>query len=88
MNLRTRDAAARRRYLDAAWLDYLLSVEVDLHPKHGTTLGRREDGHRQNDLVLAGWTVLRFDLADLMLRPDLVAATIVAAFEQVLARAR
>ncbi|MBW3657316.1 MAG: endonuclease domain-containing protein [Actinobacteria bacterium] len=54
-------------------------MDIDLHPSHGTTLGRREDGHRQNALVLAGWTVLRFDLADLMTRPDQVRETVARA---------
>ena len=78
-NLRVTDADGRRRYLDFAWPKLKLAVELDLHPSHGTTAGRRDDGARQNALVLVGWTVLRFDLADLMLRPDQVRDTIARA---------
>lgn len=78
-NTRTQDTDQRRRYLDFAWEHFRIAVEIDLHPIHGTTLGRREDGHRQNALVLAGWTVLRFDLADLMMRPDQVRETVARA---------
>lgn len=78
-NTRADGADGRRRYLDFAWERFRIAVEIDLHPAHGTTLGRREDGHRQNALVLAGWTVLRFDLADLLLRPDQVRQTVARA---------
>ncbi len=78
-NLRVTDADGRRRYLDFAWLDRRVAVELDLHPSHGTTIGRRRDGARQNALVVQGWTILRFDLADLMLRPDQVLRTVAAA---------
>jgi hypothetical protein len=58
------DASGRRRELDAAWTDYGVAVELDLHPSHATTLGRRSDGARQNDLV-HDWLLLRFDGHDL-----------------------
>ncbi|MBW3619093.1 MAG: endonuclease domain-containing protein [Actinobacteria bacterium] len=79
---RASDAEGNRRYLDFAWPDRKLAVEIDLHPTHGTTIGRRDDGRRQNALVLAGWTVLRFDLADLMTRPDYVLRTVEQAFHR------
>lgn len=85
-NLRVVDADGRRRYFDFAFPSLMVGVEIDLHPSHGTTLGRRADGARQNALVLEGWTVLRFDLADLMLRPDVVARTVAAALEQARSR--
>ena len=78
-NLRVTDADGARRYLDFAWPDRMVAVELDLHPNHATTIGRRADGARQNALVLQGWTILRFDLADLMQRPDLVLRTVAAA---------
>lgn len=81
-NLRVTDADGRRRYFDFAYPELRIGIELDLHPTHRTTLGRREDGARQNALVLEGWTVLRFDLADLLLRPDVVARTIAAAIER------
>jgi hypothetical protein len=81
-NHRVVDADGRRRYLDFAYPGLRIGIEIDLHPTHGTTIGRRNDGARQNALVLQGWTILRFDLADLMLRPDLVARTVRAAIER------
>jgi hypothetical protein len=58
------DGAGRRRELDLAWPAWWVAVELDLHPTHGTTIGRRLDGRRQNDLV-HDWTLLRFDEHDL-----------------------
>jgi very-short-patch-repair endonuclease len=81
-NARVIDADGRRRYLDFAWPDLRVAVELDLHPSHGTTVGRRNDGTRQNALVLNGWTVLRFDLADVMSRPDHVIRTVRQAIAQ------
>jgi hypothetical protein len=63
------DASGRRRELDAAWCDHGVAVELDLHPTHATTIGRRSDGARQNDLVHA-WVLLRFDAHDLEHRSD------------------
>jgi hypothetical protein len=64
VNHPVRDAAGRRRELDAAWPRWRVAAELDLHPSHGTTIGRRLDGRRQNDLVHA-WRILRFDAHDL-----------------------
>lgn len=58
------DDDGNRRLLDAAWPDYLVCAEVDLHPDHRRTLGRHADGRRQNALV-SQWTVLRFDELDM-----------------------
>jgi hypothetical protein len=58
------DAAGRHRELDAAWPRWRLAAEIDVHPGHATTIGRRLDGRRQNDLVPV-WTLLRFDEHDL-----------------------
>jgi hypothetical protein len=66
------DAAGCRRELDAAWPEWALAAEIDVHPGHATTIGRRLDGRRQNDLV-AVWTILRFDEHDLTTRlPEVV----------------
>jgi hypothetical protein len=75
VNLRVTDADGGTRYLDAAWPDLLVCAEIDVHPEHATTLGRRLDGRRQNGLVPV-WTVLRFDARDLHARPDEVVATV------------
>jgi hypothetical protein len=68
VNLRVTDANGGTRFLDAAWPDWAVAAEIDVHPGHGTTLGRRRDGRRQNDLVPV-WTMLRFDEQDLEERP-------------------
>lgn len=64
VNLRVVDASGRVRELDLAWPEWGVCVEIDLHPSHAGTIGRHQDGRRQNDLVSA-WTVLRFDDLDL-----------------------
>lgn len=80
-NHRVVDADGRRRYLDFCWPHLRVAFEIDLHPSHGRTIGRNADGARQNALVLAGWQVFRFDLTDLMVRPDHVVATVLRAYE-------
>lgn len=67
-NVRVRDAAGRLRYLDFAYREPRVCIEIDVDPLHTTTVGRNRDGTRQNDLVLK-WTVLRFDEWDLRLHP-------------------
>jgi hypothetical protein len=57
------DDGGVRRELDAAWPRWGVAVELDLHPSHATTIGRRLDGRRQNDLIGA-WDLLRFDAHD------------------------
>ena len=63
---------------DMAWPDKKVLVEFDGD-------GHRErdvfvkDLRRQNALVAAGWTVLRFTSADVLGRPDYVVTTIRAA---------
>ncbi|MBW3561801.1 MAG: hypothetical protein KY437_04820 [Actinobacteria bacterium] len=67
------DAAGRvRRYLDFAYRDLRILIEIDVDPLHATTLGRSGDGSRQNDLIHA-WIPLRFDEWDLRFHPDRVA---------------
>lgn len=71
LNLRVGDDAGRTRYLDAAWPEFGLCVEIDVHPDHRGTIGRSSDGRRQNDLV-SRWTILRFDEFDLEYDPAYV----------------
>ncbi len=63
---------------DLAWPDKLVLVEFDgdLHRERDVFV---QDLRRQNGLVAAGWTVLRFSSADLYGRPDYVIAAIRAA---------
>ncbi|WP_176523040.1 endonuclease domain-containing protein [Blastococcus aggregatus] len=72
---------ARGRFLgqvDMAWPDRRVLVEFDgeVHRERRVFV---DDVRRQNGLVLAGWTVLRFTSADVLGRPQHVLATIRAA---------
>lgn len=49
-------------------------VEADSFAWHGSRSALRRDCRRYNDLVLAGWTVLRFSWEDVMHDPDYVRA--------------
>ncbi len=60
---------------DLAWPDRAVLVEFDgdVHRERGVFV---DDLRRQNRLVAAGWTVLRFTSADVLGRPDEVVAEI------------
>lgn len=45
--------------VDVAWPSHKVALEVDGHAFHSTRDQRRHDAHRQNDLLVAGWTLLR-----------------------------
>ena len=62
--------------VDFAYPEWCLAVEVDGHDSHATPAQLQRDLTRQNLLVAAGWTVLRFTWSDVMERPELVASTI------------
>ncbi|MGH9179542.1 MAG: endonuclease domain-containing protein [Acidimicrobiales bacterium] len=62
--------------LDYAWPAARLVVEVDGYASHSGLDAFRADRARQNALVLAGWTVLRFTWADVHRRPRWVAGQI------------
>lgn len=64
-NVAVTDAYGNRRYLDFAYLEWLLMIEIDVHGSHGRSIGRHHDGHRQNGLV-PPWHPLRFDELDLV----------------------
>ncbi len=51
--------------LDLAWPDLRLAVEADGAAVHANASALRNDLRRQNALVAAGWTLLRFTWADL-----------------------
>jgi hypothetical protein len=73
-----RDAAGRRRYLDAYWEQWRIHVEVDgsqhFDPRHAWA-----DMQRQNDLWIAGDRVLRFPTWALRQTPEAVATQLRAA---------
>jgi very-short-patch-repair endonuclease len=62
--------------LDYAWPGPRVAVEVDGYGPHSSREAFQDDRSRQNVLVLAGWTVLRFTWADVRARPAAVAATV------------
>lgn len=62
--------------VDFAYPECLLAIEVDGHDAHRTPAQLQADLARQNRLVAAGWTVLRFTWADVIRQPEMVAATI------------
>jgi very-short-patch-repair endonuclease len=62
---------------DVAFPGAGLVIEVDGMAFHTTAERFQRDRTRQNDLVGAGWDVLRFTWSDLTNRPGYVRATIV-----------
>jgi len=68
-----------RYRLDLAFVRERIAVEVDGWAWHSDVERFRADRRRQNALVLAGWTVLRFTWDDLTNRPEQVVAQIQAA---------
>ena len=67
-NLRVR-AGGRTYVLDIAFARERITVEVDSRAFHTDTRAFQDDRTRQNDLVAAGWTVLRFTWEDIVDRP-------------------
>ena len=68
--------------VDFAYPDPRLAIELDGFRSHGQRKTFDQDRTRQNQLVLLGWTVLRFTWSDLTDRGDSVAATLGAALVQ------
>lgn len=65
--------AGRVAYLDVAFPDSMLAIEVDGRRYHGDESSRFEDDRsRQNALVAAGWRVLRVTWSMLVDQPDQV----------------
>jgi very-short-patch-repair endonuclease len=68
--------------VDVAFPDQRVAIEVDGWAWHSDAQTFRKDRQRQNSLVLAGWTVLRFTWHDLIERPGEVIAEIRAALRK------
>lgn len=70
-----RDAAGFVGRVDLGWPDQRVIVEFDgdIHRQRDVFV---KDARRQNRLIAAGWTVLRFTSADVLGRPDEVLAAI------------
>ena len=73
-----RATAHGRVYLDVAWEDISLVVEID-GGHHGAALNPIDDALRQNDLVLSGERVLRIPVIGLRVAPDRFMDQVVAA---------
>jgi len=63
-------------YLDIAFRDIKLAVEIDGYQLHSQRTVFEDDRERQNDLVLERWTVLRFTYRQLTRHPGYVIDTI------------
>ncbi len=65
--------------LDLAFPQLMLAIEIDGRAWHSAAERFQQDRTRQNRLVNAGWTVLRFTWEDLTARPaDVISAIQVA----------
>jgi very-short-patch-repair endonuclease len=68
--------------VDFAFVEEYVAIEVDGWAWHSDPARFRRDRERQNNLVLGGWTVLRFTWHDLAEHPDRVISTIRSALRQ------
>lgn len=76
------EVSGRRYRLDAAYPELMLAIECDGYEHHRSRAAFESDRRRQNDLVSAGWTVLRFTWDQITRRPTEVVATVRAALER------
>jgi len=68
--------AGTDRWIDFAYPDLMLAIEVDGFEFHATAKGFSADRVRGNDLALAGWTVLHFTWHQVVHRPGYVASVL------------
>ncbi len=71
--------AGRRIWLDLCYPHLRIAIEIDGRGFHLGAADWQRDLQRQNELVLAGWLVLRFTAADLRDRPADVVRRVAAA---------
>jgi very-short-patch-repair endonuclease len=69
--------------IDFAFPHVLLAIEVDGYLAHASRAAFQADRERQNQLVAAGWAILRFTWEDVVCRP----AKVAAAIQEAIARA-
>jgi very-short-patch-repair endonuclease len=62
--------------VDFAYPDARLAIEVDGYEVHGTPRAFTADLQRQNRLVIAGWTVIRFTWVEVVRHPAKVATAV------------
>ena len=65
--------------VDLADEDLRIAMEADSFEWHGGRSALRCDAQRYNQLVVAGWVVLRFAWEDVMFYPDEVRAVVASA---------
>jgi very-short-patch-repair endonuclease len=76
-----RDRFGRKRYLDAVFEEWMVAIEVD-GAQHGLVQQTWDDSSRQNELELAGYTVLRYPAFVVRDYPEHVAAELRQALTQ------
>ena len=76
-----KDERGRQRWIDAAWEDWKVIVEID-GAQHIEAQQYWDDMDRENDLKLDGYVVLRFPAWLVRRHPDHVAATILRALRK------
>jgi hypothetical protein len=69
-------------HVDFAYPDQMLAIEVDSVRWHSGVRAIKWDNERQNLLVALGWRVLRFEWDNIVNRPAVVAAQILAALQE------
>ncbi len=62
--------------LDLAFPDRMIAMEVDGYSAHSSFPTFVRDRERQNQLILDGWTVIRFTWPQLKDSPDVVVQTV------------
>ena len=72
-------SAAIAYYIDIAFPASRLAIEIDGREFHVDSVAFEKDRWRQNDLVNAGWRVLRFTARMVEESPELVVAMILEA---------
>lgn len=65
--------------VDLGYPEQCVAIEADGRAFHTSPTDFERDRSRQNALVLAGWTVLRFTWRDVLERPDAIARDVAAA---------
>jgi very-short-patch-repair endonuclease len=74
--LRVTRADGRTAFLDLAYPEIRLGIELDGQAWHATVRQRQRDHDRQNQVVLSDWTILRFTYEDVTHRPEHVATVV------------
>jgi len=69
-------ADGRVAFLDFAYPNVRVGIEMDGHAWHSTPAQRQRDHERQNQVVNADWSILRFTFDDVTQRPEYVETTV------------